>query len=125
MIIYLLFLIHLLLFPVQLYYSNTNPESRAKPTSQPCNSKHFLSWWLDETINLADLRQTAWYGFNKMTAPRTGTVTFEAIFIARQHATTYRARYCCSKSVRPFVSHTLVLYENECTYRRTIISSIW
>ena len=34
-----------------------------------------------------------------------------------------RARCCCGKSVCPSVRYTLILYRNECTYRKTL--SFW
>ena len=42
------------------------------------------------------------------------------LFMARQHAYAWWARYCCDKSVRPSVRHNVVLYRNECKYRQTL-----
>jgi len=56
------------------------------------------------------------------------TVQYSIIFIARQHASARRARYCYGKSVRQSVRlsvcNTLVLYPNECTYRQTLFT-VW
>jgi len=46
------------------------------------------------------------------------------VSIARQHAYACRVRYCYGRSVHLSVRHTLVLYQNECTYRQTL-STIW
>ena len=46
------------------------------------------------------------------------------ILIAHQDDYACRARYCCGKSVRQSVRHTLVLYRNECKYRQSL-SAIW